>query len=458
MTRPASTSDRNWRDHMGQRDLLQTGLFLWLAAMLALALTLGAGTRGRELTTLALQLMGLATLPVVLFRLSSRWKNVEPWPILLCALMLLVPLIQLIPLPADLWASLPGRALAAQTLRVADVPLAPHPLSLTPDATWAAFLWILPAASLFLAALCLSERRYRDLFVVTMGFLVLGTVLAAIQHSTSLRWPTHPFSNNDFPVGFFANKNHQAGALAVGLPLAAAIGLRWRSASPRFRHLGAIVYIGLTLVLVGGIVVTRSRAGLIMGGLGVVAGGLIYWRGLYAARLGPRAAWVLVLTLLAIAAVGGIGGVATINRFSEASGEERRLDSWPTIFSAAKAAQPTGTGLGSFDPVYRSVELADTMSRQYVNEAHNEYLQLWLEAGIAFPILLGLFAAWLATRVVGLVRAPPGRDRSYAWAALSGIVILMAHSSVDYPMRTQALICAFALFCAGLARREKATA
>ena len=48
---------------------------------------------------------------------------------------------------------------------------------------------------------------------------------------------------------------------------------------------------------------------------------------------------------------------------------------------AADAYLPFGAGLGAFDTVFRSVEPLAELDPTYFNQAHNEYLETWLEAG-----------------------------------------------------------------------------
>ena len=44
---------------------------------------------------------------------------------------------------------------------------------------------------------------------------------------------------------------------------------------------------------------------------------------------------------------------------------------------------PVGAGLGTFVPVYAMFEKPEQVSLFYVNRAHNDVLELWLETGVA---------------------------------------------------------------------------
>ena len=70
--------------------------------------------------------------------------------LVLTALMLLVPLIQLVPLPPSIWTALPGRAPVADGFRLLGQPLPWLPMSLAPARTVASLLWLLPALAVLL--------------------------------------------------------------------------------------------------------------------------------------------------------------------------------------------------------------------------------------------------------------------------------------------------------------------
>jgi O-antigen ligase len=120
--------------------------------------------------------------------------------------------------------------------------------------------------------------------------------------------------------------------------------------------------------------------------------------------------------------------------------------------TAAKAFMPFGSGLGTFVPVYQMFEKpGDTIANIYVNHAHNDFLEFWLETGIFGPILICLFAIWLGHRSIKLWRrrAADGSvfDCNLGRAATIVIGLLLAHSVVDYPMRTEAIMAVFAVCC-----------
>lgn len=75
---------------------------------------------------------------------------------------------------------------------------------------------------------------------------------------------------------------------------------------------------------------------------------------------------------------------------------------------------------------------------QYVNHAHNEYLEVIFEGGVIAAIGIIFYLIILAVSVFG------GGKNTFQKAALLSIVFLLVHSFVDYPLRTMALALTFA--------------
>ena len=97
-----------------------------------------------------------------------------------------------------------------------------------------------------------------------------------------------------------------------------------------------------------------------------------------------------------------------LERFAADPLEDSRLSFVAHTIEAAKAYMPLGSGLGTFVPVYAMFEKPeDTVINSYVNRAHNDVLELWLETGVLGLVLMGLFVIWLAARSVKIWRSAP---------------------------------------------------
>ena len=141
-------------------------------------------------------------------------------------------------------------------------------------------------------------------------------------------------------------------------------------------------------------------------------------------------------------------------RFEADPVDDARLVFIPNTIEAAKAYLPFGSGLGTFVSVYPLFEKAEgTLANTYANHAHNDAVEAALETGIFGLVLMGLFVTWLAYRSAAAWTGPIPRgaselDQTLARAATIVIVLLLAHSLVDYPLRTGAMMAVMAFACA----------
>jgi O-antigen ligase len=115
---------------------------------------------------------------------------------------------------------------------------------------------------------------------------------------------------------------------------------------------------------------------------------------------------------------------------------------------------PLGSGLGSFRQVYDLYEDPAQVTHTYVIHAHNDYAELALETGFAGTVLMVVFVGWwagAARRVWRSAEAGP-----FARAASIASAAILAHSLIDFPLRTAAIGACFAMSLALLADRRGA--
>jgi hypothetical protein len=150
--------------------------------------------------------------------------------------------------------------------------------------------------------------------------------------------------------------------------------------------------------------------------------------------------------------VGLFASTAIIARFQTPMRADLRQQAMPAIERAAEAYLPFGSGLGSFDRAYQMSEPIGAVSSVYLNHAHDDLLELWLETGVFGAFLVGAFLIWWVWVTLGLWRSGryPFGDGVRAAASLV-IGLLLAHSLVDYPLRTTAMAVIFGLACGILA-------
>lgn len=429
---------------------------LYTGAVVAVAMLFGGGARQGLWPEAIAELAALPLAAIALFRLSpSRLTSSGRWSLVILAAIVALPALQLVPLPPSFWRALPGRAEIAATYEVAGMALPWLPVSLDPPATWFALLSMIPAVAVFLAMESLEPGVRRGLVVIVLVAAFANVVLGLMQtvdgSESALRF--YAITNNERAVGFFANANHFAALLYAAIPFAAAwaIGL----ARERRRAIGLSMLLLLVLALIVGLALARSRAGIalmLLGGLGCV---LLAWRH---DRGQSRRLLLVALgaNLVALLVAFQIGFVAIVQRAEQSDVIEDIR--WPVASVTARAAvanMPFGTGFGTFSPVYERYAPRTLASDRYVNHAHDDWLELGLTGGAPAVLLALGFLAWFAAAAAAAWRRPAHAtlDTALARAASIGIVLILLHSVLDYPLRTVAIMVLFAMSCSLLVSR-----
>jgi len=440
-SRPSAADPLRW--------LKANGFVLATCATLFLALVAGGASRLNVGASGLIELASLALLPAAVWRLMERqaWKATR-WPIIIGGAIALTLLAQLIPLPAAWAAIFPGHDLSLAVQQAVGVSPSWAPMSLTPSLTLRALLSLAPPIAILVATASLSADERRTAVLVVLGVALLSLMLGVIQvtQGASSRAYLHEVTNEASLVGFFANRNHQATLLLGGLLFSAAI-LAEQIGAQRGRSPALIAGAGLVLLMIGALLVARSRFGIAMLLPTLVTGLLIIWRS-KALSIAPRtvlwvgagaAAIILILTPLAAPVV--------LERFQVDASKDLRFVVAPDVWRAALDHLPFGSGAGSFEAVYRSYERAENVSPNFLNHAHNDYLEAFLEAGLVAVVLLAAFLAWVIVSGVAVWRDRGRADAALARAASAFIAVVMAHSAFDYPLRTLAISTVFALAC-----------
>jgi O-antigen ligase len=406
-----------------------------------------------QLNQLRLMVVELAALPVLVLAAghytdSAIFKR-HGFLLGLLAATLALPLIQSAPLPPGLWSGLPGREPMVQALTVSGTPQGWTALSMTPELTWRAFLALIPPTAILLFTLGADGRR-RDGLVT---LLVLGALASLglgfvqmIEGSGRLYLWSHEGMRT--MAGFFSNRNHLATLCLVALPFAATLittAVRRGEPFQRPRFWLGVVFVPLGLI---GLAAIQSRAGIALA-LPVLAATLL---GAWIAdgRRRPNRTVTIVAAVigLLVVVIAVIAAPPIIARFSEAGSYDARLLAWGVVSEAARTYLPLGSGIGSFDAIYRSVEPLATLDPLYFNHAHNEFLEMWLETGWPGAALLIAFLVWFGRRSVQAWRAPANDSRDLQRAASIAVLAMVLHSGVDYPLRTETMAVLFALCCA----------
>jgi O-antigen ligase len=365
-------------------------------------------------------------------------------------IVLLVPLLQLYP-----WPSSNEFTLGMQSdLQQVGVQFSGISLNKTYGAERALFC-LLPACSIFIACLQLPNHyRYRLLIalaiIVALNILMGFAQLAQGKNST-LR--LYEITNTTEAVGFFANRNHYASLLMMCLPLSIAATAWWVHQRALRVFSSPILIIGgglFCILLILAIAIARSRAGLLLG----VLGALFSLSAVFALPRRPGMKRILsVVMVLGFMAMIQFGSLGITQRFDHGVADNTRTQMTQISIEAGKAYAPMGAGLGTFRQAYAPFEAKHEASvdNTLTNHAHNDYAELWLEAG--YPALFAISTFWcffivLGFRVWWLQKQANTFDVLLSRVAWISVLLALLHSYVDYPLRATANSSVFALLLA----------
>lgn len=431
-------------------------IFVLLVAVLAL----GGGTRPGLPSDFFVRLLSWPILIVTAALFIARPELRRSRPVVFAALAIfLVPLFQLIPLPPWLWSSLPGREALASSLRDGGLRLGWRPMTMDTARTWGSLASLAAPIAAFLLVLQLTFKERRALILGLIAFGVVSVVLGFLQlsqgESSPLRF--YAITNPNQAVGFFANRNHFSALLYMLIPPVAAwvlaTALKIRRSNNNEIDAGAVV---LLAILVGSFAIillaqgmATSRAGLGLAGFATLLSFalMVPLRNQQSELKSAR--YLIAAVVIGIVLISEFALVRIFQRTDLDQVDQYRAQFTQETWRAAKSYLPFGSGMGTFVPVYFSIEKPANVTSEYVNRAHNDFVETWLEAGVVAPIVVLAFLGWWFLRLIVIWHKPlsSGRvtDGLLARAASISIILPVLHSAVDYPLRTSAISTLFAV-------------
>lgn len=417
-----------------------------LAAFLVLCLILGGTSQDIAAMKLPLYLSSLIMIAATLTSkqrapLSNLFGIVESFG----AALLILYFAYLIPLPPSIWTELDGREMVATGFNSIGADLPWLPLSLSPEKTFRSTFDFLPlVAILLIFRLQASSREKKNTILMLIFVAVLSVLLGIFQFLGIESLYLYKITNEGLPVGFFSNANHQSCFLAMALPFAILLGFKPRRLVSR-RHdvtsTAKILGVFASILIIIGILLTNSLAGYIFLLITVLPALLIGIQQRGMSKYILAIAGVLIAALILDFTIFGSHITEFASEFSD-SNAISRAEMFSVTTEAQKHFGLFGSGPGSFIEVYYGQENRDTMRRIFVNEAHNDYLQSWLELGIFGAILIAGFLLWYIISIGKLVFSSESKKALKTLVILS-IACPIIHSVVDYSLRTMAISSVF---------------
>ena len=439
-----------WLQAWRPENQTRTAVFACALLLQIVATLFGGASQGNALSLMAVEVASVPLLFVALYLVLARAApQGSVAPLVLMALIVAVPILQLIPLPASVWTRLPGREPIAQILDVTKLGRPALPFSMAPQQTWRSLLALAPPVAMLAGGLLLSDFQRRVMAVVWLVLAVVSLGIGMLQLLQGQDSPLYFYdiTNPGSLVGVFSNRNNEAALFYSLMPLAAVFAAEFTGRFDDRRAIPALLAVLYFFVAIVGVAATRSRAGIAITAVALLGSAAVIVRS-GALRRHRRA--VLGMGLGSVVAIGAVllfGLAPILDRFTSGGGEPR-FTGWPIVIGQLQKFLPLGSGIGSFQTVYLAAEPLTEVSPIYFNHAHNDYLELVLETGYVGAALMAAFVIWFLVRAT---RIWTGRGGDMAAASTLIVVVLMAHSLVEYPLRTEALAVLFAFACSTIA-------
>jgi hypothetical protein len=427
-------------------------------AVFLLACVLGGGaSRNDALSQPIVWLAAILCISTCLLVIKPADMQYSRGPLVFLGLCAALVILQLIPLPPALWSAFPGRDAYQALPEIAGFAPPWRPFTVTPDLTWSSLLSLLPLAAMIVAYATMSDAFRRFLVPGLACVCVISAVLGLAQLGGGDGGPLrfYEVTNRDFAVGFFANRNHQAVLLVLGIPLIV-VAARL-SASPQVAKFALWISSAIILFMLPMILVTGARIGIILAVYTVAIAAVISRTSLPARYTRRRhstpntmqryiaPAVILGIVVFTVA----LSRAVAIDRiFATDAQQELRLIMIKPLVTIFWAFFPLGSGFGSFEPIFRQYEPFELLRPGYMNQAHNDVLQLAIEGGVPALLLAAVLGVWVIIAGLRLWRARPAeisRVLLIGRFAAAMLPVFFIASLFDYPLRTPLLGVVFVL-------------
>jgi hypothetical protein len=406
-------------------------------------------------------------LALLLVMLRQTWQGeihipVSIWPVLFALWVLL----QVIPLPASLVASLsPVRFQSGAIATFPRAPVAWETISIYPHDTLVALLKYLSYLSAFiLAAYVFDSRRGKSTLI--RALILLGCFEACygiVQYLTG--WQKIFTYTKRFDLGSatgtYINRNHFAGLMELTMPLVLAAGFYsyeiWsgRRRGTRNTHSAAVrsefafkglFYLFVFLLMALALLASSSRGGILAAMLSTLFVVLL-------AQIRTRKKSLTVAAVLFLFCIMGyslwVGLDPVLVRFERLRDPssltmEGRIPIWKDGLQLIRDYPVTGTGLGTFQVAFRGYQT--TLLDKYVDHAHNDYLEFTADTGfVGSALLFGPILYLFVRMIISFLDDQRLFRRSVTLGCIGAIMAILIHSVADFNLQITANALVFAV-------------
>ncbi len=323
--------------------------------------------------------------------------------------------------------------------------------------------WLAYAGIFWLAVqLCRDRQLARQ---ALFGFVLVATVYALYGIVTLFAFDNRILVYENWLgrqalSSTFVNRNSYATYAGLGL-LAALAQLSERWMSTRRRATGArqriVEFLSTSVATHAYLLVaifTISTALLLTGSRGGVASTLValFALLLLTRRSGGKASLsgVVAQYTTVVIVIGGVFALSSdllVDRLQR--GDAQRAGIYQQTWNAIDDHVYGGAGLGSFPQIFQLYRYEEKPNPQFVERAHNTYLENLVELGVPAALCLFLSIAWLAY-ICWRGLGQRSRDLHYAALGCASTLLVGLHSLVDFSLQIPAVTMTY-MFLMGLA-------
>src|SRR5450631_1897201 len=300
----------------------------------------------------------------------------------------------------------------------------------------------------------LRSSQARKIAVILALYGLAHAAFAVLYSYTSngkLYW-FYPLTHGGAIYGSYVNHNHYAGLMELLVPIPLVLSLA-RLVGEKERIAAGIA----AAIMVGTIFLSGSRGGMIAIFVELIVFAVVLFRQrvvLLRQKKGKRIALSMAaFAIVLVSLLAWLGGKELTSRVSSISTETHtelsggmRLSIDRDAFLMFRNKPLLGWGLGTFPTVYP--QFRSFYTNFFVNEAHNDYLQLLVETGLVGFATMIWFLVVLYRRAVpkigGWMTDVNGAVTLVCMLGLSGILV---HSLVDFNLQIPANAALFYVFC-----------
>jgi O-antigen ligase len=288
-----------------------------------------------------------------------------------------------------------------------------------------------------------QARTLAVIFSLYAAAMASFALLQGISTNGKLYWIRQPRMGG-WIYGPYVNHNHYAGLMEMLVPIPLVLSMTGM-ASARTRAVAAAA----AAVMVGTIFLSGSRGGM----LAIVAELIILSVLLVKQKRSLRTAIGVGLFLaIVVGLLTWVGGselskrIATVGPLHSEISSDIRININRDGLKMFLKKPVLGWGLGTFPVVYPQFRTFYT--NFFVNEAHNDYLQLLVEMGLLGFATMLWFLLTVYTRAIKKIRDWTGEiSGAVTLACMLGLSGILVHSAVDFNLQIPANAALFFVLC-----------